>query len=49
MITKNCLNDAHVGCEEKKLSSFNDFIEVKDTLLEDNEKLIFDCGFLEEN
>jgi hypothetical protein len=38
-----------VGCEGNKLSFFNEFIEAKDTLLEDNKKLIFDCGFLEEN
>jgi hypothetical protein len=35
-----------VGCEERKLSSFNEFIKVQNTLSEDNEKLIFDCGFL---
>jgi hypothetical protein len=49
MITKNWPNDALVGCEGRKLSSFNEFIEVEETLLEDNEKLIFDCGFFEEN
>jgi hypothetical protein len=34
-----------VGCEGRKLSSFSEFIEDEDTLLEDYEKLIFDCGF----
>jgi hypothetical protein len=38
-----------MGCEGSKLSSFSEFIEVEDTLLEDNEKLISDCGFFEEN
>jgi hypothetical protein len=38
-----------VGCEERKLSSFNEFIKVQNTLLEDKEKLIFDCGFLKKD
>ncbi len=45
VIPKNWLDDAHVGCEGRKLSSFSEFIEDEDTLLEDYEKLIFDCGF----
>jgi hypothetical protein len=36
-----------VGCEgRRKVSSLSDFIEVEDVLLEDNEKLISDVGFL---
>jgi hypothetical protein len=42
MITKNWLDNVHVGCEGKKLSSFSKFIEVEETLVEDNKKLIFD-------
>jgi hypothetical protein len=32
IITKNWLDDVHVGCEGRKLSSFSEFIEAKDTL-----------------
>ncbi len=36
-----------MSCEgRRKVSSLSDFIEVEDVLLEDNEKLIFDVGFL---
>jgi hypothetical protein len=49
MIAKNWLDDALVGCEGRKLSSFNEFIMVQNTLLEDNEKSIFDYGFLKED
>jgi hypothetical protein len=45
MLVKNWPDDALVGYEGRKLSSFNEFIKVQNTLLEDNEKLIFDCGF----
>jgi hypothetical protein len=38
-----------VGCEGRILSSFSEFIKAEDTLLENNEKLISDCGFFEEN
>jgi hypothetical protein len=48
MIAKNWLNDALLGCEGRNHSSFNEFIKVQNTLLEDNGKLIFDCGFFQE-
>ncbi len=36
-----------MGCEgRRKVSSLSDFIKVEDVLLEDNEKLIFDCWLL---
>jgi hypothetical protein len=47
MIARNWPDDACVGCEGRwKVSSLSDFIEVEDVLLEDNEKLISDVGFL---
>ena len=36
-------------CEGRKVSSFNDFIEGEDSLLEENEKLILDSCFFEED
>jgi hypothetical protein len=49
MIAKNWPDVTLVGCEGRKLSSFNEFIKVQNTLLEDNEKSIFDYGFLKED
>jgi hypothetical protein len=46
MIAKNWPNDACVGCEGRNPSFLSEFIEVENILLEYNEKLIFDCGFL---
>jgi hypothetical protein len=38
-----------VDCEGRKHSSLNEFVEVENTLLEYNKKLISYCGFFEEN
>jgi hypothetical protein len=45
MINKNWPTNAHFGYEGWKHFSFNEFIDVEDALVEDNEKLIFNCGF----
>jgi hypothetical protein len=45
MIGKNWPDDVLVGCEGRKFLSFIEFIKFQDTLLEYNEKLIFDGGF----
>ncbi len=44
MIGKNWPNDVFMGCERRKPLSFSEIIKVQDTLLEYNEKLIFDGG-----
>ena len=49
MISNSWPDDSRVGCEGGKVSSFNDFIEGEDTLLEENEKLILACGISEDN
>jgi len=38
-----------MGCERRKPLSFNEIIKVQDTLLEYNEKLIFDGGIFKED
>jgi len=45
MINKNWSHDIHMGCERRKHGLLNEFIEVEDTLMEDNE--LFNCGLFE--
>jgi hypothetical protein len=37
--------NAHFGCKRRKDFSFNEFMDIEDALVEDNEKLISNFGF----